>query len=550
LIALLAATAILLTNCESPETTNLIDIQPSFGTVDADCLMAIEGGGEYGTKLDVLTAIHELIPSIFADRKSVNSAHSHIDNVARKVCDGDYPAATKMAWSFLLQVSQQVDGEPAKQAPPYSGWASELGSLAFVLAWDPDSAAGPLEIPEGAFFPSGGVSGVSTRKGGIAFTRDYQAAAAVAPDDYPDGSQVYIALSRTYDNHLAIPGFGKVVPAGYWIMASDWAEGDGVLVQMCVVQPDGMSPEEFYNDYFPGLQLGHDRDGTSILLPRVTTGLSIECSGAAPYLSPDEVVSSEWLGSLGRFAATAFRKAFGPEPLRAWRAGGVGLGGRTKSFSPFAPVDPLSSLSLTIEPTEATIHEGESVALTAKLHNPYQVTGVEPTFSWSATPAGVVSISEGTVAVEPTLVSQVSDATGLDVGTEATAAVTVTHPQTGLTATAYVTVLPLLEIEVIVENRAEEQTTSSISVPGVCSVGPDATCSGILEFAPDEAVRLEGTATQMSKAFDIWVTTGDGQCNEDRFSWDGTAGSGKGYCTFTMTPETTWIKFLLSSGGG
>jgi hypothetical protein len=93
-------------------------------------------------------------------------------------------------------------------------------------------------------------------------------------------------------------------------------------------------------------------------------------------------------------------------------------------------VDPLSSLSLTIEPTEATINVGESVALTAKLHNPYAVIGADPTLTWSAAPDGVVSITEGTLQIEPTLVFPVGNAMRLDVGTEpATTEVTVTHPR-------------------------------------------------------------------------------------------------------------------------
>jgi len=549
LTALFAATALLVVNCESPETTDLLEIQPSFGKVDTGCLEGIQGWGGFEYKDEVLAAIYDLIPKTFEDRKSINSAFSHIDNVARKVCDGEFSAATKMAWSFLVQVSQQVDGEPAKQVSPYSGWASELGTLAFVLAWEPNDEVGPLEIPEGAFLPTGGVDVISTRKGGTAFTRDFEAAAVVDPDDYPSGDQVYLVLSRTFDDQLHISGFNKVVPAGYWIMASDKPVGDGVLVQMCVLQPAGMTPEEF-DHHFAGLQLGHDVDGETELLPRVTSGLSIDCSGAAPYPSMDQVTASSWLQTLGRFAGTAFHKAFGPEPLRAWRAGGVGLGGRTKSFSPFAPVDPLSSLSLTIEPVEATIETGETVQLTAKLHNPYKVT-VDPSFDWSSSPDGVVSVSEGTVVAEEYLVSQLSDVTGLSVGSEpATATVSVTHPQTGLFATASITVTPLLDLEVILENRAPEQTTSGITVPAYidfCSAGPDTTCTEVLGFGPNKEVTLTAEATGMTGLFDIWITSSDGQCE---VHYQGSPSGGSASCDFTMTPETTWVKFLLTSGSG
>jgi hypothetical protein len=543
------------TACEGPGATDLLDVRPSFGTVDLTCLATLPGFTS-GNKEGLLLEIHSLIAELFDTRQSENSAHSHIDNVGRKVCEGDYPAATKMAWSFFLQVDQQIAGQPAKQVQPYTTRFSQLMDKTFDLAWEPETGA-PLTVPEGTFMATGGIGVVSTRKGGSVFTRNFAAAAVVDPGDYPAGEEVYIVLSRTPEGELAIPRFRQAYPAGYWMAGSqepqDNPVDDGVLVQMCLEQPPA--------NYGQFIQLGHDLGASnppSELLDPEWIGLTIDCSGDGTVAASYPGASSSWLSSLTRWAGSSFRSVFTPAFLFAQTAGGVGLGGRTKSFSPFAPVDIYSSLGLTVEPTESTITVDETVQLTAPLDNPFELdlSGLGLEITWSSDNPGVATVDgDGIVR-------------GISGGTaEVTAEFGPLPNGETLSATATITVLPLVELTVVVVNDADNAKDFRVfwspsygSSPTECRADPRTTrtCENVL-FPATLQVTLEAEAlwpdhlpNSTVPGFDVSITDKDGNPVDNLGAGcpSRQTGSGSATCVFTMPSQGFTIRFVQLNGGG
>jgi len=532
-----------------------MEVDPSFGTVDMGC-QALLGDldayadGDYSgsTKEDLWISIKALIVDpLFETRASQNSALSHIDNVARKVCDGDYAAATKMAWSFLAQVDQQIAGQPVKMLAPFPASYAELTSMTFDLAWDPKSAKGPIKVPEGTFKASGGIGVVSTRKGGSVVTRNNEAAAVVDPGDYLAGDEVYVALSRTPDGSVQIPGFQTAFPAGFWIAGSQdpLIGSDGVLVQMCFQGP--LPP-----NYGQFIKLAHTLDGgLSEILEDIEWAtesdlITVDCTNLEPVVAALSGGSSGWLSSLTRWAGATVRGALTPSALLADVVGGTGLGGRTKSFSPFAPVDIYSSLSLTIEPAATTIAVGETVPLTATLHDPYGLV-TNPEFSWRSDNPEVVGLVDG----KWTGVAEGTTEVWVEFGP-------LPNGET-LSASATITVLPLVELTVKVVNDADnakefrvfwERSYKNSDLECLAAPRSSWTCKAF--FPATRPVTLKAETLWPTRpndnvpGFDISIDPADlgAGCLPHQ------EGSGFATCDFDMRAEPFTITFNNLNGGG
>lgn len=100
----------------------------------------------------------------------------------------------------------------------------------------------------------------------------------------------------------------------------------------------------------PTRAIAHDLgEGFEILVPvdlfSVAEDGVVACDDAGPYEGEGEgeVVVAEggpWYGGLARAIEPLFERVFSVKPLHAVYFAGKGLGGRTKSFSEFVPVDP------------------------------------------------------------------------------------------------------------------------------------------------------------------------------------------------------------------
>jgi hypothetical protein len=150
--------------------------------------------------------------------------------------------------------------------------------------------------------------------------------------DFPAGEPFVVAIA---------PGaghFGSYIVYGgeSYQVVTDHPEGsnlsgDGVLIVFCGTYP-------------PNLVIAHDKGGLGV---EVLVTEPIDCADytASPSALLDG--ASTWLRSLAHFASNSVRTLLGPTPLQARVE--TGLGGRTKSFSPFALVTPQATLTLTCE---------------------------------------------------------------------------------------------------------------------------------------------------------------------------------------------------------
>lgn len=303
------------------------------------------------------------IEALFPGKKGPNPAIQQLNNIERKVCDGDFADATDKAWGFLaLVVSKMPDnfiGDAEESA--------DLVSQVFALAGDPDAIGGPFVIPPGAFEPTGGIltfdpTAATPESPIVVSTMNGEAAVVVDdPGIFPPGTGlVTIVLARAPGNDVTspggfIPGF-QAYEEGYEIFSSaqPWSEGPGVLVALCVVPP---APSD--------VVIGHLHEGSVSLLvptePDPETLGYIDCSNVnATTVALNLQAAPGWL-QLARGLARPVLKLLAPPPLNATvLAVGRGLGGRTQSLSLNAPVDPEIDVGETIQLSVGTDATWES----------------------------------------------------------------------------------------------------------------------------------------------------------------------------------------------
>lgn len=329
-----------------------------------------------GEQLALSDSIRVEIALLF-DKKAQNPATQQINNIERKVCEGNFAAALDMAWGFL----SFIDGQLAGASPGDAAAAGKLASDVFELASDPDATTDAFMIPGGAFLPTGGIvtfnpADASSGNPIVAGTQNGEAAIVIDnPNAFPPGTGlVTIALSRSSGDLVTtpgayIPGF-RAYEEGYEIVSSAQPSdtGGGVIVALCIVPP---APSN--------VVIGHLHESEVTLLvatvPDPDSLGYIDCSDVDPTTSGEEgpVLSLNADRPLLNFAQRLLRpvgKLLSPPPLEAnmLLAAGRGLGGRTTSLSLNAPVDP-------------TIPVGDSVQLT-----------VATTATWSTDNTGVATV--------------------------------------------------------------------------------------------------------------------------------------------------------------
>jgi hypothetical protein len=302
------------------------------------------------------------------------------------LCKNQYEDAVNMAWDFLYFTNNKIPEKFTGDAQD----AAELTSKVFRLARDPAAVEDPLEIPGGAFLPTGGVvtfdpADATPEIPIVAATTNGEAAVVIDnPDAFPPGTgMVTIALSRELDDEVElpgefIPGF-QAYPEGYRILSSHEPSltGGGVLIALCELLP---SPETRV--------IGWLHEGNVELLvptdPNPEALGYIDCTDAGPYAGIEGLAVGQGLIDFARRLAHPVMRLLEPKPLNAMYFKGRGLGGRTTSLSLGAPVDPI-------------IDVGESVQLS-----------VGTTATWTSDDIGVA-----TVDVTTGLVTGVSPGTAV-----------------------------------------------------------------------------------------------------------------------------------------
>jgi Tol biopolymer transport system component len=332
----------LFAGCSDRDSTS--PAEPTFGKKPAsECLT----DDQQALSDDILLDIGDL----FADRKTRNAAEEHINNIGRKLCKNQYEDAVNMAWDFLYFTNNKIPEKFTGDAQD----AAELTSKVFRLASDPATVEDPLEIPGGAFLPTGGVvtfdpADATPEIPIVAATSNGEAAVVIDnPDAFPPGTgMVTIALSREFDDEVElpgefIPGF-QAHPEGYRILSSHEPSltGGGVLIALCELLPS------------PGTRvIGWLHEGNVELLvptdPNPEDLGYIDCADASPYSGSTVVTGTpNWLNFARRIVRPVTR-LFEPKSLNAMFFKGRGLGGRTTSLSVGAPVDPVIKVGETVQ---------------------------------------------------------------------------------------------------------------------------------------------------------------------------------------------------------
>jgi len=345
------ATVLIGTGCEQSESPTVLE--PAFAKVfdltnPCPSILGDESDTDHTSKWEVALALYQWIDPLFKDVRSRNAAKTHLSNIVDAVCAGDYDGAASALHTFI----QQVEGQPdimLADAPS----DQDLISWASVLAMEMDNETLPegiLEVEGGlAFVPDAtGAGTVKTRNGHV----------LVNASDFPPGGPFFVAIA---------PGgagdFGDYVVYGdelYQIVTdASSTNPDGVLVSFCPVAENGEPPQEY-----PGyLKIAHDKGDAVELLETWTS----QCGESQSALLQG---AQGWLRSLARYAGGAIRNVFGPTPVYA-RAE-TGLGGRTKSFSPFAVVNPWTALRVEVTGPEgvSAVDVGGTAQFAATLTGP------------------------------------------------------------------------------------------------------------------------------------------------------------------------------------
>lgn len=326
--------------------------------------------------------IRGLINDLFSDKKTKAAANEHINNIERKLCKDQFDEALNMAWGFLRFTDMKIPDKFTGSAED----AAVLTSKVFELAADPDSTEEPLEIPEGAFLPTGGLitfdpADATPEAPIIAATTNGEAAVVLDnPNAFPPGTgMVTIALSREDDAGVVvpggfIPGF-QAFPEGYQILSSAQPalDGGGLIIALCVVLPAS-----------DDLVIGHLHEGSVELLvptdPDPEFLEYIDCTNATAG-GVDLVAAPGWL-QFARGLVEPVVRLFEPKPLNAMLFAGRGLGGRTTSLSLDAPVDPTidvgESIQLTVGTDADWSSDNTAVATVDNIGFPGLVYGVAP----------------------------------------------------------------------------------------------------------------------------------------------------------------------------
>lgn len=476
------AAIVLFSACDSRDLADVVE--PSFDKVVAPCpaMEAPISAGSTLTKQDLVDYyLYPGIGQLFDTRNAQKAARGHIDNIVKELCQSpaspDYAAAMGHVNSFV----QQVDGQPDDKLAQNAQLAADLVNWAILLATDPASI--PFAIPAGAFLQTGILAVVDPAMGGgTLLTRDGKA--GIDTDAFVSTGTFLLALSQL--SGTSFPGFQPGSP-GYEIVTNGTVPANGVLVQMCVVDPGDGS--------FDRLRLGHllSGGGTELLEPADATicnaAGSSAGSGSLGWL-PD------WARSIGRLATGAVRKVFVPQPLYADYFAEKGLGGLAKSFSPFAPVDPVS-----LTPTQATIEAGETVNLTATLFG----TATDAVVAWTTSNAAIATVAGTPPDAEQKSIGTV---TGVAAGSVTiTVTYTVTYPSgtvEDLTASATITVLPRIrELTVQMENLTPHEIR--VTDGGAFSCQLKSGIAGAVTCTPKPWYEVGSTVTLTATA---WSTGG------------------------------------------
>jgi Tol biopolymer transport system component len=326
LFGLLALAGVLLVACSEQDPTS--PDEAAFTKVSNKCT---------GALLLELQAIDDEIDDVLMHRPSKKGAHQIVDNIARRVCaeSPQYDATPSMVEGFYdLLVKQPVD-------ELVGGWSAAAVLLSDVAKF---ATGDDFDIPEGALAPEGGlgvaVPGVAT----TILTNNMEAAVVADPNSFDGTEPAIITLVRLPDPEFGtgtfygLPAFAEAYNISSTREPS--AAGDGVVIAECVVDWFGPPPTR---------AIAHDLgEGFEILVPidlySVAEDGVVDCTDAGPYEGGGEVIGAGagvWYESLAQAIKPAVERFFTVKPLHAMYFAGTGLGGRTKSFSEFVPVDPV-----------------------------------------------------------------------------------------------------------------------------------------------------------------------------------------------------------------
>jgi hypothetical protein len=322
----LALAVALFAGCSDQETQTPTD--PDFKKVSNKCV---------DDMLWELNGIHDEIDDVFMTRQDKRGAHQIVDNIGRKVCavPPNYDATPIMAEGFYQHVLKVDDFN--------GGLDAAIALVARVFAFALDTPETPL--PPEAFEPDGGVGVVSPETPDTIWTNNDEAAIVFDVGSFSGGSPVTVVLTRLDDPQPGVPGYP--IPGGYqaYPEAYDFQidrplDGEAEI-WTCVILDALPVP-------FENLVIGHDLgDGESeLLLPPLVEdfpGQVLDCSEAVYVPVGPAVVGSAgtpaWLQLAGVVLEPIMNRVLDVKSLNAMYFAGKGLGGRTRSVSPFAPVD-------------------------------------------------------------------------------------------------------------------------------------------------------------------------------------------------------------------
>lgn len=319
----------LFTACgEQPTETQT---EPTFKKVSNECT---------GTLFTELSEIHTEIDAVFNGKQARRGAHQIVDNIGRKVCEvpPNYDATPIMAEGFY----QHVMNEPVEEY--IGGLPAAIALVQRVFAFALGTPQSPM--PPEAFEPDGGVGVVSPGTPDTIWTNNLEAAFIADGSSFAGSSPVTVVLARLTDPDPDVPGYPipgyQAYPEAYDFSANFPLDGTAE-VWMCVVLDALPVP-------FANLVIGHNDDGTGVLLTPPLyedyDGQVIDCTGAV--YQPPVVVgmagTPAWLQLAGAILEPIASRILDVKPLNAMYFAGKGLGGRTGSLSPFAPVDSESAV--------------------------------------------------------------------------------------------------------------------------------------------------------------------------------------------------------------
>jgi len=283
-------------------------------------------------------ALETAVKTVFEDRQAERGALQILDNIGRKVCSDpqNLDGTPVMAEGFYQHVVEEL---------PYISLDLHDEAILLVQAvfdFALQTSSPTPEIPPGAFDPQTGVVAVVIPgTDAVVQTPNLEAALVIDPASFPPGDPVTVALSRIPDDQQPIPGFVNFAER-YEIVASVQPdpEGNGVLTALCVPD-DQVLP--------PNLAIGHLFNGLVEILVPQPVGDAVDCTFAQTGY-PFPTIPAGIAGIAGEILQPVVDRILGVAPLHAMYFAETGLGGRTKSFSPFAPV-------------KVTIDVGETVQL-------------------------------------------------------------------------------------------------------------------------------------------------------------------------------------------